>query len=279
MPGRKQIVVQGHRGARGLYPENTLPAFIEAVRLGVDTLEMDVVISQDKQVVVSHEAWMNADFCSGPDGLQLKKETEHKYNLYKMPYAEIVKFDCGKRGNSEFPMQKALPAHKPLLSEVITQVEIYVRNNKLPQIGYNIEIKSDPKDDGIYHPDPGTFTDLVLAEIKEHDFLPRIILQSFDVRILQELKKKNPAIVISLLVENTDGLILNLQRLGFQPDIYAPEFILVDEELVKALHAKDIKLIPWTVNETADMKKLIAIGVDGIITDYPDKLINLLPKK
>ncbi|MFL5753542.1 MAG: glycerophosphodiester phosphodiesterase family protein [Bacteroidia bacterium] len=279
MPGKKHIDIQGHRGARGLYPENTLPAFIEAVKLGVDTLEMDVVISKDHKVVVSHEAWMSADYCSRPDGLPIEKESELDYNLYKMTYAEIVKYDCGKRGNPEFPLQKAIPAHKPLLSEVITQVEAYTENNNLPRVKYNIEIKSEREEDGIFQPDPQTFTDLVLAEIKEHAILPRIILQSFDVRILQELEKKDPMIVISLLVENTDGLIANLERLGFKPDTYAPEFILVDDHLVKELRSKNIKLIPWTVNETADMKRLLDSEVDGIITDYPDRLINLLQRE
>src|ERR1700741_820461 len=275
----KQIEIQGHRGARGLYPENTITAFIEAVKLGVHTLEMDGVISKDHKVIVSHEAWMNADFCSLPDGGQVKENAEKEYNLFPMTYAEILRFDCGKRQNVKFPMQKTLPEYKPLLSEVIAKTESFTKDHDLPQIKYNIEIKSDPKEDGIYNPAPGTFVDLVLEVVRKYDILPRIILQSFDVRILQEIKKKDPGITISLLVENTDGLEINLERLGFAPAIYAPEFVLVDEQLVKHLHSKNIQLIPWTVNETEDMKKLITLGVEGIITDYPDRLINLMKKE
>src|SRR5688500_14114641 len=102
------IHVQGHRGARGLHPENTLQGFVEAVKLGVDTLEMDVVISADKQCVVSHEAWMNEDFCTLPNGAPVEKGAAKNYNLYRMTYADIKKFDCGKR-NAEFPGQMAAP--------------------------------------------------------------------------------------------------------------------------------------------------------------------------
>src|ERR1035437_7559361 len=143
MHKQKIIDIQGHRGARGLFPENTLTSFIEAVKLGVDTLEMDVVISLDWQVVVSHEAWMNEAFCNCPDGKEVEANSKDKYNLYKITYSEIATYDCGIRGNKEFPLQKKIAAHKPLLSEVITKIDAYTKENKLPAIKYNIEIKSE----------------------------------------------------------------------------------------------------------------------------------------
>lgn len=278
MPDHKQINIQGHRGARGLYPENTITAFIEAVKLGVNTLEMDVVISRDLKVVVSHEPWMNEVFCTRPDGNIVEENSREDYNLYKMPYSEIAKFDCGKRGNKEFPLQKTLQEYKPLLSEVISKVETFVKENNLPPILYNIEIKSEPAKEGVFNPDPETFVELVFDEIKKHNITDRVNIQSFDDRILREMKKLASSQSIALLVENEDGLENNLKRLGFVPDVYSPNFHLVTVSLAKDLERCGIKLIPWTVNELSDMQRMLELGVDGIITDYPDKLIDLIKK-
>ncbi|MBI3518332.1 MAG: glycerophosphodiester phosphodiesterase [Bacteroidetes bacterium] len=267
----KRFDIQGHRGARGLFPENTLTAFLEAVKLGVNTLELDVVISKDHQVVVSHEPWMNPVFCSTPEGKAVEDE---RYNLYEMDYATIKTFDCGKRKNPEFPLQKTLSEYKPLLSEVISQIDAYTKEHGLSSASYNIELKSESHTDHQYHPEPPVFSRLVYDLVKH--LLPRIILQSFDVRILQELHRIDPSIRMSLLVENKDSLQTHLNNLGFKPAIYGPEFILIDASLINELQRLDIKLIPWTVNEPHDMKRLIDMGVDGIITDYPDRLINLI---
>ncbi|HTA63042.1 MAG TPA: glycerophosphodiester phosphodiesterase family protein [Bacteroidia bacterium] len=272
----KKIDIQGHRGARGLFPENTITAFIEAVKLGVNTLEMDVVISKDHQVVISHEAWMNEVFCIRPDGKEIEANSREKYNLYKMTYAEIATYDSGIRGNKEFPSQKKFTEHKPLLTDVIKKVEAFVRENKLPPIKYNIEIKSEEGEDNVFNPEPKTFVELVYTEIEKHKITERINLQSFDVRVLQEIKKKHPTIQIALLVENEDGLEINLKRLGFIPNTYSPDFYLVDEVLVKSVHNQNMKLTPWTVNEVADIKKLLALGVDGIISDYPNRVIEII---
>lgn len=272
---KTQIEIHGHRGARGLWPENTITGFTEAIKSGVDYLEMDVVISRDKKVVVSHEPWMNPDFCTDPGGKEIENSGKH-LNLFKMDYAEIARYDCGKKGNIEFPLQKAVPEFKPLLSEVVTRVDAFSKANQLPPVNYNIEIKSEVHYDEIYNPGPGIFVDLVNAEIKKLQIESRIILQSFDVRILREIRRKDSSIPISLLVENTDSLETNLNHLGFTPEIYAPDFHLIDEELVSALHSRNIKLITWTVNEVSDMKRMVELGVKGIITDYPDRLNKLL---
>lgn len=276
MSNIKQIQIHGHRGARGLFPENTLTAFIEAVKLGVRTLEMDVVISKDLKVVVSHEEWMNEIFCLQPNGKDIIINSKEKYNLYKMSYAEIALFNCGSKGNPDFPNQKNIPEHKPLLSEVINAVETYTKTNHLPEVTYNIEIKSEFAGDNIFHPEPSAFVKLVLNELELHPINNQFILQSFDVRILQEIKKHKSDVVIGLLIENKDSLHTNLERLGFIPNMYNPEFPLVTIELIKELHQKNIQIIPWTVNEVSDMKSLINMGVDGLITDYPNRAIELI---
>lgn len=278
MEPAKKIIIQGHRGARGLFPENTILSFIEAVKLGVDTLEMDVVISKDGQVVVSHEPWMNPVFCSCPDGRPVEENSKEKYNLFNMTYAEIKEYDCGMRENTEFPLQKRNAAHKPLLSEVILKVEEYVVKNRSTQVNYNIEIKSESEEDNIFNPDPKNFVELVWAEIEREDVVSRCNLQSFDVRILQEIKRKVPGIKLALLVENQDGLQANLDRLGFIPNIYSPDYNLIDATLINDVHTKGMQIIPWTVNEIKEMQQLIELGVDGIITDYPNRAMQLIKK-
>lgn len=275
MPLKTHIEIHGHRGARGLWPENTITGFIEAAKSGVDYLEMDVVISGDKKVVVSHEPWMNPDFCTDPDGKEIENSGE-QLNLYKMSYAEIARYDCGKKANKEFTLQKAIPEYKPLLSEVVTKVDAFSKASHITPVNYNIEIKSETQHDEIYNPTPEIFVDFVYAEVKKLQIESRVILQSFDVRILREIKKKDLFIPISLLVENTHSLETNLKNLGFVPEIYAPDFHLINEKLIEALNSRGIKLITWTVNEVSDMKRMIELGVKGIITDYPDRLTNLI---
>ena len=273
---QNQVVnIQGHRGARGLYPENTLTAFIEAIKLGVKTLELDVVISADKQVVVSHEAWMNSHFCSMPEGTPVQPSAEKKLNLFQMPYSEIKRYDCGKRGNSEFPEQKAIPEHKPLLSEVILKADEFTQNNNLNPVLFNLEIKSEDNP-GVFNPSPEVFVDLIYQEILKYDLKTRVTVQSFDVTMLQQMKKIDASIQTGLLVENKDSIEMNLDRLGFIPDFYNPEFVLVNRALIDTVRQKNMKLNTWTVNELADMQRLVLMGVDGIITDFPERAIKLL---
>lgn len=274
-----KINIHGHRGARGLFPENTITSFIEAIKLGVEGVEFDVVISKDNKVVVSHEAWMNDLFCSKPNGDAIKKEEAESYNLYRMNYDEIKKFDCGIRGNELFPSQKKIAEHKPLLSEVITAINSYIKLHKLQPITFNIEIKTEEDKGTLFNPEPIVFVDLVYKELQKLNALNRCILQSFDVRILQALKQKDNSLVLSLLVENKLSLEENLHKLGFKPTYYTPEYILITEKLITDLKKLKIQLMTWTVNEASDLEKLIIMGVTTIITDYPDKAINFVKNK
>jgi glycerophosphoryl diester phosphodiesterase len=266
---KKPLDIQGHRGARGLYPENTIPAFVYAAELGVTTLELDVAVSADGKLVVSHEPWMSDRICSKPDGTPVTEEEEMRLNLYKMTYDEIKKYDCGSRGNTIFPQQKKMSASKPLLSEVIDTIEKLTKQKKLKPLHYNIETKSMPVGDTVYHPVPSEFAKLLFKEIKKHDIEKRVIVQSFDVRTLKEMDKLNRHLKLALLVEE-GNFMSHLTLLGFDPFIYSPNYRLVNESLIKQAHDRGILVIPWTVNDTTKMKKLIDLGVDGIITDYPD---------
>ena len=149
--------LQGHRGARGLAPEDTLPAFRRALDLGVTTLEMDAVISADRQVVVSHDPWMASAFCSHPDGAPVRPEEEAGLLIYRMPYAEVARYDCGSRGHPAFPRQERQAAIKPLLRDVIRRAESHAAHRGRAPVFYNVETKSMPSGDGVLHPEPQAF--------------------------------------------------------------------------------------------------------------------------
>jgi glycerophosphoryl diester phosphodiesterase len=264
--------LEGHRGCRGLMPENTIPAMIRAMQLGVNTLEMDAVISKDRKVVVSHDPFFGWEISTTPGGSSITQKDEKQFNLYQMDYAEIRQWDVGTRPHPRFPGQQKMPAVKPLLEDLIDSVEQYIRSHHLAKVQYNIETKSMPSTDNIYHPDPEDFTDLLMKVIRKKKLQRRTIIQSFDVRTLQVMHKKYPDVRTALLVEgfNKKTVEENLQFLGFTPSIYSPEFYLVTPELVSFCHEKGIKVIPWTVNDKNSMERLRAMKTDGIITDYPD---------
>jgi glycerophosphoryl diester phosphodiesterase len=275
--------LQGHRGARGLVPENTQQSFRRALELGVTTLEMDVVITADSQVVVSHEPWMNEAICSLPGGEPVPEGAGRRYNIYQMPYGEVARYDCGARGNPRFPEQVAQPARKPLLDEVIAAAERYSAQNYPAEapIRYNIETKSQPAGDDLFHPDPATFTRLLYDVVADAGVVERATIQSFDPRTLRVAREIDPDWPTVLLVEGGTELSFaeHIDRLGFRPNVYSPNFALVDDELIAAAAGEEIAVIPWTVNEKDDMERLIDLGVDGIITDYPDRLVDVLTER
>ena len=267
----KQIDIQGHRGCRGLLPENSLPAFEKAIDLGVNTLELDIVISKYHKVLVSHEPYMNPLICYDPKGLSIPDSLETHYNLYKMNYDEIKTFDCGSKFHPTYPQQEKLKTYKPLLSEVFDLVK-----TKQSGVKFNIEIKSDPNYYGIFTPKPKAYVKLVLDEIEKNEMLRRVNLQSFDVAILEEVKKQLPTMKVALLVEDNETIDEKLKTLTFKPEIISPYFKLLSQESVKAYQSEGVLVIPWTINEAKDMKQMLSWQVDGIITDYPNTLMDLI---
>jgi glycerophosphoryl diester phosphodiesterase len=261
---------EGHRGARGLLPENTIPSFLKALEFGVTTLEMDVVITKDHQVVLSHEPYLSSEICSKPDGTPISPSEEKSFNIYQMTFAELSRYDCGKRGHARFPQQQPQPAIKPLLRDMIASVENACKEKGLQPVFYNIETKSTPEGDDVFHPRPAEFARLVYEEVKRNGVLDRTFFQSFDERTLESLYAIDRDLYFCLLVENRNGLEHNLNRLSFTPQIYSPHYRLVTPELVADVKQRGIKLIVWTVNTLEEMKRLKAMGVDGIITDYPN---------
>lgn len=268
--------IQGHRGCRGLMPENSIPAFLKALDLGVTTLEMDAVVSKDGKVVVSHEPFMSHIICEGPDGEKITEENEKEYNIYAMIYDEISQCDCGILKHPDYPEQQKMRVIKPLLSEVIEEVEAYISEKSLTPVRYNIETKSSPEGDNEFHPAPNAFVDLLMGVIEEGNIDSRTTIQSFDVRTLQYAHQEYPEMELALLVGNNKSPQENLEILGFTPEIYSPYFKLVNGRTVQFARNNNMKIVPWTVNNPKDIRKMIALEVDGIISDYPNRVIESL---
>ena len=263
---------QGHRGCRGLMPENTIPAMINALSLGITTLEMDICISKDKKVFLSHEPFFNHEITTRPDGSFIEAKEEKSYNMYRMDYDSILKYDVGMKPHPRFPQQQKIKAVKPLLSDVFEVIKQDMMTRRRPFPYYNIETKTMPATDNIYHPAPAEFVELLMKVIKENQMEEYVIIQSFDFRTLQYLHMHYPAIKTAMLVEDFDNRSFEqqLKSLGFIPTIYSPAYQLVTKELIAKCHAQGIKVIPWTVNTKAEIEKFKTMGVDGIITDYPN---------
>lgn len=256
---------QGHRGARGLFPENTIEAMKEALKFPINTLELDVVISKDQQVVVSHEPWMSEEICQTADGKNVK---DREYNLYKMTYEEIAKFDCGSKIHPRFQQQAKIKTKKPLLKDLLSEL---IKSNK----NFSIEIKSTVEDerDG-FQPDYKKMTDLVMAVIKKSLNQKQVMIQSFDWRVLKYLHEKYPKYKTAALIEEKFKAEEVIKNLGFKPTVFSPSYDMLTKEIIAYFHQQKVLVIPWTVNQLAHMEELKKLGVDGIITDYP----NIIPK-
>ena len=261
---------QGHRGARGLLPENTIPAFLKALDFPVQTLECDVAISKDGLVIVSHEPYFSAEICTKPDGIPVTEAEAKSLRIYEMTYEEIKEYDCGMRPHPRFPDQQQTPVYKPSLADVVKAVQAYCRIHEKPQPRWNIEIKSEPEGDFIFHPNPEDFVEILVKELKALGIYELTNLQSFDLRPLEVLHEKYPEMVLAFLVENEDGHEKNLAKLSFTPEIYSCYYKFLTKKIVEDLHKRGLKVIPWTVNTREEMEDLQEIGVDGIITDYPN---------
>ncbi|MFT5885919.1 MAG: glycerophosphoryl diester phosphodiesterase [Arcticibacterium sp.] len=276
----KHFDVQGHRGSRGLMPENTIEAFKRAIDEGVETLELDVVISKDKKVVVSHDPYFEPSISTSPTGEEITEAT--RGNLYLLDYKEIRKFDVGLRGNPNFPNQRKMKAKKPLLKTMIKSAERYAKSKGVAPLKYNIEIKSLLEEYRKSQPEVSEFSDLVHDIIFQYLPAERVTIQSFDFTVLKHWYVKihigeYENVALSALIEprGDNDVQKSLDKLGFKPNIWSPYFLQLNSERVKELHYLGIRVIPWTVNEITDMQAVKDMGCDGLITDYPDRAKNL----
>lgn len=263
----------GHRGTRGLMPENTIPAMYKGLETGANTIEFDVHITKDGQVVVYHDASFTPSYTTTPEGKDIPVEQRADYTFYQMNYTDIKPFIIGEKFYPAYPEQQKMRSYAPLLSEMIDSVEAYTKAHHLPKAYYLLEIKSSAKTDGKEQPAPEEYIDKLMAVKQLQPLGQRLLIQSFDMRPLQVVHRRYPAIKLGFLTDDKkNGFEQHLDQLGFTPLFYNPHYKMVTPELVKKCHDKNIQIVPWTVDDVNEMKKLTALGVDGIITDYPNRL-------
>ena len=268
-----EFYIIAHRGSRGFMPENTIPAMKKAIDQGANTLELDIHISKDNQVVVYHDATLNPEYTTFKNGGEIPKDKRNDYTLYKMNYDEIRKFDVGSKYYAAFPQQQKMFTYAPLLSELIDSVEAYTKEKQLPPVLYLVEIKSNEKTDGVEQPVPEEYMRILMEVLNPKKLGNRLLIQSFDMRPLKVLHQKWPGLALGFLTsDKTKTFSQNLELLGFNPAFYNPNHQLVNKELVQDIHSKMIKIAPWTVNDETEIQRLKDMGVDGIISDYPNRV-------
>lgn len=276
MPSSSHTQVHGHRGCEGPVPANTIPAFLMAAATGCTWLEMDVVITGDRRVLVSHEPWMDHHVCRDPDGVPISEEEGRAINIFMLPLEEVQRFGCVPTSLADSPISPQENWHKPTLAEVVRAVDAYVPKSGKPPPSFNIEIKSEPQLYGTFQPQPVAFAELVLLDVIALGIEERCIIQSFDTAVLEAVHTMAPEVPIALLVDNADGLEANLRRLSFKPAYFSPAFSLANPPLAAELREKGIGLLVWTVNHEADMLRMLDLSVDGLITDKPAEALSLI---
>jgi glycerophosphoryl diester phosphodiesterase len=259
----RRILVHGHRGARAMRPENTIPAFEYAIKAGVDVLEMDMAVTRDNIIVISHDPILEAPVCTGP---------RPRAVIHELTLAEVRQWDCGAVQNPNFPKQVPVSGTKmPTLDEVLSL-------SKLGKFEFNIETKSFA-DKPEYTPSPEEFVRLFLAEVGKHHMEKRVMLQSFDFRTLVACEKMAPRIRRVALTEADQRDFVTIAGEGGHAQIISPNYELVTREKVEAAHRAGLQVVPWTVNKPADWDRMIEAGVDAIISDDPAELIGYLKGK
>ena len=274
-----EIDIQGHRGCRGLMPENTIAGFIKALDLGVHTLEMDAVVSKDHKIIISHEPFMSHEIATQPNGRPILKENEMNHNVYQLTSEELKKYDTGTKFFEKFPDQQKLATYKPTLEEVVSAVNEKLKELGRASINYNIEIKRRTEWDFVHHPPYQEFADLMIQTVKDLGIEPVSTIQCFDIETLKYINRRYPEIRLVFLVANAHTPAINISELGFVPTVYSPYYKLVDSLLVSYCDKLGMQLIPWTVNEQEDIVRMIDFGVTGIISDYPDRVISEINRR
>ena len=257
--------LQGHRGARGHAPENTLAGFERALAIGVDTLELDVGVTRDGVVVIHHDRRLNPDVARGVDGKWVRAPAP---TIYSLSYAELARYDVGRiRPGSDyarrFPHQQPIDgARIPRLSDLWPIA---------PRVRFNIETKLMPEAPEETLP-PEPFARALIAEVRRAGVAPRTTIQSFDFRTLAVVQREAPEIRTAYLTSGQRGDDVVKRVHALQGTIWSPNYQDLDPVALAAARGFGLKVIPWTVNEPADIARVLAMNVDGLISDYPDRV-------
>lgn len=262
----QEIQVHGHRGCRALRPENTIPAFEHALKLGVDVLELDMAVTKDNRILVSHDPHISSKICRNWDGTPLAAEVA----IRTLTLEQAQRFDCGAIRHPEYPKQVLVPhTPPPTLEQVFELASAY------PKVQFNIETKIFAKEPELT-PSPQEFARLVVEVVRKHKLEERVIVQSFDPRTLREVRKIAPRIRLAVLSEDGVGYIELAQSMG--AEIVSPRYTKLTAADVKRAHALKMQVVPWTANDETSWKNLVDMGVDAIITDDPEALSRFLGK-
>ena len=259
-----EIQIHGHRGCRALRPENTLPAFEHALKVGVDVLELDMAVTKDNRILVSHDPHISPKICRNWDGTALAAEVA----IRTLTLPEAQRYDCGAIQHPDFPKQVSVPhTPPPTLEQVFELARAY------PKVQFNIETKIFAKEPKLT-PSPREFARLVVETVRKHGLEQRVIVQSFDPRTLREVRKIDPRIRLAVLSEDGVGYIELAQKLG--AEIVSPRYTKLTAADVRRAHGLKMQVVPWTANDEASWKTLVDMGVDAIITDDPEALARFL---
>ena len=275
-PRAPSLELQGHRGARGLAPENTRPAFNLAYLHGMTTLELDTTLTADGQLIVHHDTMTNATLCTGPDEVPITSRP-----VLELTIDQLQALECGLRPHPRFPEQRKMSARPPRLTEVIALEELW---GVTPL--YNVEIKTDERHTSAHRARAVEALGQAIEELSRErpTLAKRVTVQSFDFEVLEIAARRLPTLRRSALFEprvdhsvtppritnDVDHMISEVQRV--RASVISPYHVVVTEALIQRAHAHGFKVIPWTVNDAPRMRTLIALGVDGLISDYPDRL-------
>ncbi len=287
--------LQGHRGARGLLPENTLPAYEEAVRIGVSTLELDVGVSSDGVVVISHDRALNPEITRDAQGQWLSAPVlVHSLSLAQLQSYDVGRINPASAYATRFPHQRPVDGTRmPALAELFALM-------KNSAVHFNIETKISPEKPA-ETVSPEVFVAQLLAVVQQHGMQERVIIQSFDWRTLALVQQRKAGVRTAYLSAQqlwTDNISVRGPqaarwtgpvRTEDYPDvpsmvqaaggnIWSPYFGDLSTALVQRAHALGLQVVPWTVNEDKDLLSIIDMGVDGLISDYPDRAQALLTK-
>ena len=266
----KATEVHGHRGARAVLPENTIPAIEYALKVGVDVIELDTGVTRDGHVVVYHDQKINSEICQHKNGDPIKRDLW----IHTLLLTEIKSIDCGSKVNPRFSEQTLAPgAEIPTLAEVFRFVESS-NTDRAATVKFNIETKSNAEKP-FAQPVPDVFVDKVIDLIESCDLVDRTIIQSFDLRTLKAAYRRNKKIDrAALYYQDLEDWVTPTREVN--GNIVSPHFSRLTQSEVEHIHRHGMKVIPWTANSISDWNHLINLGVDGIITDNPKPLIELL---
>lgn len=274
--GGRGINLQAHRGGAGLMPENTFTSMKNALDLGVNTLEMDLQITADGKVVVSHDNYFHYRCAIRPDGSWVQPGEPKEY-IHTMPYDSVVRYEVGLKPWEQWPEKALVSEHVPLVSELLDFTERYARELGRPLPGYNIEIKSaEGEGEGILWPGYQEFCDTCIPLLLSKKLGRRLIVQTFDVRSMEYIHGKWPGVSLAFLTKKDPDIEEILSRISFKPAWWSPNYAAVTPENVAYCHSLGIKVVPWTVDEPVDIRRMADSGVDAIISNYPDRLIAIL---